>query len=303
MTEPTGIPDEPAFLRPASYHALLNIPGNLVDQYKAFVEEIGRRVTLEPTPSPTGRPSKTDKLLREIERDVDRTFGGLAWFSGAVVDEEEVGENPLWARIAMLDAMDSDKARSLAESTSPDPSSDDQTASDDPASSAGPTADPPSSDDPSNDRPATKRTRRQSLLRPLFVFATLNPGMSYVQGMNSLAAVFLYIYSSASVDPIVAEAQCFFSLGAILAQLRDLYVPSLDTASSPRHSFTGAPPSTGLGATLARFTSLLTWLDPEVAASLESKEIDPALYCFRWLTTLFANEVSCPPRFKRSERN
>ncbi|ORY36761.1 hypothetical protein BCR35DRAFT_336614, partial [Leucosporidium creatinivorum] len=75
-----GIPDSPPFLRPSSYQTLLNLPSSdtLLDQYTAFVDEISRRVAQAPPPSPDERPSAQDKLLREIERDVERTFGGLA---------------------------------------------------------------------------------------------------------------------------------------------------------------------------------------------------------------------------------
>lgn len=220
------------------------------------------------------RPSAQDKLLPEIERDVERTFGGLAWFGGAPADEAVAEEDPLWARIALLDALDEAKARSLAESAN------------------APTSPPGEGDSTtSSSRPST---RRQALLRPLFVYAMLNPGLSYVQGMNSLVAVFLFIFSAEGTSFLEAEAKAFFALGAILSQLRDLYVPSLDATSSPRNSLIGSPHPTGLGATLARFTSLLTWLDPAVADRLESKEIDPALYCFRWITTLFANEFQLP---------
>lgn len=223
---------------------------------------------------------KQDKLLREVYRDVERTFGGLAWF-GAEVERSSVtveqesrdpgeGEDPFWGRISLLE-LNETVAVPEASTHRPDTTQ--------------PTTRPP--------RPVN---RRQALLRPLVVFATLNPGLSYVQGMNSLIAVFYWVFgrgqaatapasgysASAPTDPLAAEAMAFFALGAILSQLRDLYVPSLDQGNGP-----GA----GLGATLARFTSLLTWLDPTVAASLESRQIDPALYCFRWLTTLFANEV------------
>ncbi|KAL8276809.1 hypothetical protein RQP46_010740 [Phenoliferia psychrophenolica] len=145
------------------------------------------------------------------------------------------------------------------------------------------------------------RTRRQALLRPLFVFATLNPGLSYVQGMNSILAVFWRVFADAHSSELEAEAFAFFALGAMLSQLQDLYVSSLDgtvspsPASSPRLG--SEPPHiipTGLGATLARYTALLNWIDPTVAAALESKHLGPALYVFRWLTTIFTTTFALP---------
>lgn len=227
------------------------------------------------------------------------------------MEPKEGEEDALWQRLGLLDALDEDKARSLAESSSsgaspsdptPSPSLAPPVESGDSTSAPSVPVTPTSSSlaDPSSPS-ARPQTRRQALLRPLFIYAMLNPGLSYVQGMNSLVAVFLFIFSSSSTSTsaLEGEARAFFALGAILSQLRDLYVPSLDGASSPRRSVNGSPTPTGLGATLMRFTSLLTWLDPNVAAALEHKEIDPALYCFRWLTTLFANEVRWGSLFRR----
>ena len=52
----------------------------------------------------------------------------------------------------------------------------------------------------------------------------------------------------------------------------------------------------------ARYTGLLNWLDPTVAASLESKSIDPALYVFRWITTLFSTSFSLPDTIRLWDR-
>ncbi|SCV67360.1 BQ2448_6006 [Microbotryum intermedium] len=277
-----GIPDE---YRPATYRILLNLspPSRLREQYLAFVEEISKRVASEAPPSVEQKPSKTDKLLREIQRDVERTLTPLAWFGAPLpTGDEDQDEDPLWKRIALLDRVDGEKSRSLSETTT--------------SAEEGVVAD---SGDKLGQAPSTwPTTRRAALLRPLFVYATLNPGLSYVQGMNSLLAVFYWIFSSdPESKPTDAEAVAFFALGAILSQLRDLYVPSLDgtpvASSSSSFSLRGSAP-TGLGAILARFTSLLAWLDPTVAMALEHKNIDPALYVFRWLTTWFANEFQLP---------
>lgn len=251
-----------------------------MEQYQAFIDEVGTRIAESPQPKlePGSKLGKQDELLLDIQRDVERTFGGLAWFGGRPCDQDVAGvEDPFWARVDLLEALDAARAQELAGQQSEQSSQEARHM---------PTL--------SDRRPVT---RRQALLRPLATYATLNPGLSYVQGMNSLIGVLYWIFghmsitapsnpdsetSSPAVAEFQAEASAFFALGAILSQLRDLYVLSMD----------GNGAGTGLGATLVRFTSLLTWLDPTVAASLESRQIEPALYCFRWLTTLFANEVS-----------
>lgn len=207
----------------------------------------------------------------------------MAWFSADVDavkspedrlhqrdDETSTDEevDPFWARLSALEVEEDRRAQRLRTES---PQYDGQT--------------PPIRVRTGSQR----RTRRQALLRPLVVYAMLNPGLSYVQGMNSIIGVLYWVFSRGQeemqpevdvTDDLSAEASAFFALGAVLSQLRDLYVPSFDGNTS-----------SGLSATLERFATLLSWIDPTVAASLESRAIDPALYCFRWLTTLFANEV------------
>ncbi|KAM0787010.1 hypothetical protein ACM66B_006278 [Microbotryomycetes sp. NB124-2] len=281
-----GIPDQPRHIRPSSYLVLLDLEPaqTLARQYSTFVKEVSSRVERAPRPDANDdKLSKEDKMLVQIHRDVERTFGGLAFFgqppssrgqAQSSIDDDNLPGRVLWDRLDMLDKVESARAATMRDSAA------DQT--------------PPPPTTTTTKRP---QTRRELLLRPLFVFATLNPGLGYVQGINSLIAVLTWIFSSSSDDDdsLESEACAFFALGAILSQLRDLYVPSLDatTRHAPEDVSSVAPP-TGLGATLARYSSLLGWLDPDVAAHLQSKNVDPALYCFRWLTTLFANEFHLP---------
>lgn len=250
-----------------------------------------------------------DKLLKEIERDVIRTFGDLAWFSG-----EEMGldrnESAYWKRLRMLEEVEEQRARNLADLTPALNSEPTPSLTLLPPTPTTPTfskSSPfPSSQSAFSTTHSTFLTRRQALLRPLFIYASLNPGISYVQGMNSIVAVFYWIFStsnssnSSTTSSLEAEASTFFALGAILSQIRDLFVKSLDGTvipSSPRKGSTISIPSltvTGLGATLSRFSSLLQWLDPNIAMSLENKQVEPSLYMIRWLTTLFANDFALP---------
>lgn len=324
-------------MRPATYRHLLNLqpPAILSAQYTAFVDELGSRLSALSLPSSIiSEELPQDKLLREIERDVVRTFGDLGWFSTEESSREAEGENvedPFWKRIEMLEKLEDERARDLADAT-PTPSSNSTFSPTDlnsppPALSLLPPSDsedqevnvspPPTPTTPKGNTPdqfsqheSTKSrpyNRRQSLLRPLYIYATLNPGISYVQGMNSIIAVLYWIFSTNSSSPFEAEASAFFALGAILSQIRDLFVKSLDGSmlpTSPR-SATMSPSSSqnsiilnttpaGLGATLTRYTSLLSWLDPDVATSLAIKQVNPSLYIFRWLTTLFANDFALP---------
>lgn len=150
------------------------------------------------------------------------------------------------------------------------------------------------------------RSRRRILTRPLFLYAYLNPGVSFVQGMSYIAAVFIYVFAQAPPAPrsesppaesaadllLEAEASTFFALSALLSQLRDLFVPALD-GLSPGGGAAGAPTTVaGIGSASNRFRALLLAIDATAANALERKGIDLRGFVVRWLTTLFANEVS-----------
>jgi hypothetical protein len=241
-------------------------------------------------------------LLREIERDVERTFGTLAWFGAEVLGHEEAGEsNAVWYRLELLHETDRQEARELAAREEAGGKVGAGQANDD-ESQAGATESQADGSNTPSSTPSTARrrprTRRDALLRPLFLYAFLNPGVSFVQGMSYLAAIFYYAFAPALASedptrplaPLETEATTFFALGALLSQLRDVYLPTLDNLSSPPLS--ALPPSaTGLGATVARFNALLLAIDPPVADALDRKRVDMSGLVMRWLTTMFATAV------------
>ncbi|BGO88621.1 hypothetical protein NBRC10512_007833 [Rhodotorula toruloides] len=293
-----GIPDEPAPLRPAAWHFLLNLSPtpSLLDQYRSFLSEVNSRISALSPPEPRQPLDKYDKLLREIERDVERTFGTLAWFGAEVVGQEEAdGMDAVWDRLELLDEADRQEARDLAARIEVGEEGESGEKTDEAAAASTVTASAPST---ARRRP---RTRRDALLRPLFLYAFLNPGVSFVQGMSYLAAIFYYVFASSSstnddsrpFSPLEVEATTFFALGALLSQLRDLYLPTLDNLSSPPFS-APSPTATGLGATVARFNSLLLVIDPPVADALDRKKVDTSGLVMRWLTTMFATEFPLP---------
>ena len=323
----SGIPDEPPRIRPAAYSRLLNLasPSSLSSQYSAFLSEVDTRITALPPPDHKEPLHCYDKLLREIERDVERTFGQMGWFGGKPDTEGEHGEDSLWRRIRVLDNSDRESANKLANPDSQELSQNERIhISKDSLNASNPTLTldtplevettstniPPSTSpqSPATPRPASHfpdsspsnspsrpSTRRQALLRPLFMYAFLNPGISYVQGMSYLAAVFAYVFASdSSLSSFEVESTTFFALGSLISQLQDLYVPTLDDFSQTRTRTlsNGLAAPIGLSATIARFEGLLMWLDPTVAEALDRKHIELGGIMLRWLTTLFANEVS-----------
>ncbi|GAA5916602.1 uncharacterized protein JCM6883_001071 [Sporobolomyces salmoneus] len=319
-----GIPDDPVHIRPSTYRRLLNLSNTatLASDYSSFLSEVESTISSLPPPELHQPLHRYDQLLREIERDVERTFGALSWFSvePTLTDGDEDGrEDALWARLRALDEMDTRIAEELSQkgvgrgetpiqqdsdeptttalpSPSPPPtltlnipSSLDTTAVDIPPSPNTPTAAPQSFSSTPSHSSRRPSTRREALLRPLFVYAFLNPGVSYVQGMSYLVAVFYYIFASdPTLSPRQVEATTFFAFGSLVSQLRDLYVPTLDTIGRET-SLTH-----GLGATIERFQGLLLWLDPTLADTLDRKHVDLGGVILRWLTTVFANEFMLP---------
>ena len=62
--------------------------------------------------------------------------------------------------------------------------------------------------------------------RILFVYAKLNPGQGYVQGMNEIIGPIYYVFAS---DPreewrAHAEADCFFCFTNLMSDIRDFFI-------------------------------------------------------------------------------
>lgn len=294
-----GIPDDPKHLRAAAYRFLLKLdePDTLVEQYRAFLDNVNSQLSALPPPppcppsaGPTEPHRNEDRLLKEIQQDVERTFGALAWFGV----EEEMAQDALWDRLDLLlpAVQRDDKTDQVAQDQQ------------DPAESSTPTQ--------STSRNGRLRSRRQLVLRPLYLYASLNPGVSFVQGMSYIAAVFVYVFaqsspvntattgssatSTASTPFEQAEASTFFALSALLSQLRDLFVPALDWlgACDDIDRAPSSTNSTGLGSALSRFRALLLVIDSTAADALDRKGVDLNGLVVRWLMTLFANEFPLP---------
>jgi hypothetical protein len=68
------------------------------------------------------------------------------------------------------------------------------------------------------------------MARILFIYAKLNPGVKYVQGMNELLAPIYYIFAT-DKHPLFenySEPDAFYCFTNIMAETRDIFVQSLD---------------------------------------------------------------------------
>ncbi|KAL4440278.1 hypothetical protein ABPG75_003279 [Micractinium tetrahymenae] len=128
-------------------------------------------------------------------------------------------------------------------------------------------------------------THRAQMRRALFIFAKLNPGLRYVQGMNELYAPLYYLFRT---DPNPeaaqhAEADAFFCFCDLMGEFRDHFCQQLDNST------------VGIRATLGRLSQMLRCQDEELWEHLErGVRINPQFYAFRWITLALTQEFPFP---------
>ncbi|KAI3469997.1 hypothetical protein Pfo_026660 [Paulownia fortunei] len=127
------------------------------------------------------------------------------------------------------------------------------------------------------------KSNQEALKNILIVFAKLNPGIRYVQGMNEILAPLFYMFKN---DPneenaASAEADTFFCFVELLSGFRDNFVQQLDNSV------------VGIRATITRLSLLLKEHDEELWRHLEmTTKVNPQFYAFRWITLLLTQEFN-----------
>uniref|UniRef100_A0A7N0V7A3 Rab-GAP TBC domain-containing protein n=1 Tax=Kalanchoe fedtschenkoi TaxID=63787 RepID=A0A7N0V7A3_KALFE len=127
------------------------------------------------------------------------------------------------------------------------------------------------------------RNNQEALRRILIIFAKLNPGIRYVQGMNEILAPLYYVFKN---DPdeefsAFAEADTFFCFVELLSGFRDNFCQQLDNSV------------VGIRSTIAKLSQLLKEHDEELWRHLEiTSKVNPQFYAFRWITLLLTQEFS-----------
>jgi len=126
---------------------------------------------------------------------------------------------------------------------------------------------------------------REEMKRALFMYAKLNPGLRYIQGMNELIAPLYYLFKN-DPDPMAqqyAEADAFWCFMDLISEFRDHFCQQLDNAE------------TGIRATIRRLMNVLQHWDYELWRHIEVvNKVDPQFYAFRWITLLLAQEFAFP---------
>lgn len=132
---------------------------------------------------------------------------------------------------------------------------------------------------------AVSLDNQESMKRVLFIFAKLNPGIRYVQGMNEVLAPLYYVFRTDTdeANAAHAEADSFFCFVALLGDFRDHFVQQLDNSA------------VGIRSTIAQLNDLLKQHDEELWRHLEfTSKVNPQFYAFRWITLLLTQEFDFP---------
>ncbi|CAN6270510.1 unnamed protein product [Urochloa humidicola] len=126
-------------------------------------------------------------------------------------------------------------------------------------------------------------SNQESLKRILTIFAKLNPGIRYVQGMNEVLAPLYYVFKNDpdEIHAASAEADAFFCFVELLSGFRDNFCKQLDNSV------------VGIRSTITRLSQLLKRHDEELWRHLEVvTKVNPQFYAFRWITLLLTQEFN-----------
>ncbi|KAL4192765.1 hypothetical protein AMTRI_Chr06g173600 [Amborella trichopoda] len=130
---------------------------------------------------------------------------------------------------------------------------------------------------------ALARSNQEALKNILLIFAKLNPGIRYVQGMNEVLAPLFYVFQNDPDEKSAAhaEADAFFCFVELLSGFRDHFCQQLDNSV------------VGIRSTITKLSQLLREHDEELWRHLEvTTKVNPQFYAFRWITLLLTQEFN-----------
>ncbi|XP_014669865.1 PREDICTED: TBC1 domain family member 13-like isoform X2 [Priapulus caudatus] len=132
--------------------------------------------------------------------------------------------------------------------------------------------------------PDGKEAHWEVVERILFIYAKLNPGLAYVQGMNEIIGPIYYIFASDSEREWSEHAECdaFFCFTNLMSEIRDNFIKSLDDSAH------------GIGNMMMQLMNRLQLHDPDVGSLMVTQDLKPQYFSFRWLTLLLSQEFPMP---------
>jgi len=124
----------------------------------------------------------------------------------------------------------------------------------------------------------------EALQRILFIWAKLNPGIGYVQGMNEVVGPIYYLFATDKDTSFQdhAEADAFHCFTSLMSEIGDNFCKTLDKSSL------------GIISKMNELNDLLKKKDFELWHNMELKNLYPQYYSFRWLTLLLSQEFELP---------
>ncbi|CDW78172.1 tbc1 domain family member 13 [Stylonychia lemnae] len=125
-------------------------------------------------------------------------------------------------------------------------------------------------------------THADVLLRVLFIYAKLNPGIRYVQGMNEVLAVIYYCFWRQGDELIISnqylESDLFFCFNNLMSEIRDGFLRELDREQS------------GITGKVQTYANILKEVDPLVYRNLQEQNVNHQFYALRWQMLLMCQE-------------
>lgn len=113
-------------------------------------------------------------------------------------------------------------------------------------------------------------THADVMSRILFLYARLNPGVMYVQGMNEILATLYYVsYDAAPEHDEYFESDLFFCFTKVMSDLRDGFIRTMDHEE------------TGINGKINKFVTFFAQIDFRLINHLEELNVQPNFYVIR----------------------
>ena len=135
---------------------------------------------------------------------------------------------------------------------------------------------------PLDSREHARRYHYDVLARVLLLFAKLNNGVKYAQGMNELCAPLYYLFSQ---DPLCgqhAEADTFFCFNLLMADMQDVFVENLNETGK------------GMLGRMEKCSQILKENDSQLWEHLNGQNVEPVLYNARWIMSMLTQDLVMP---------
>ena len=175
----------------------------------------------------------------------------------------------------------------------------------------------------------TQGNTYEVMKRMLFIFAKLNPGVSYIQGMNEVLAPLYYVFMTDTVDynntygttilpqkkkddddddgnkkkddnshstTTTTKDEKFIDFNDPINVEADTFWCFMQLMGEIKDWFipTLDKTSSGINGYIDKYSNILVRQDPKLAEYLDLLNIDPKFYTFRWITTMLSREFVLP---------